>query len=84
MLIDGLHIMLWPRKVEGVLILGISGLPLGSFGTKCHLGVGPVAMHRVYYKGEGGGFPQVWAVVNLMSLSLPVARPNIKNVPTMH
>jgi hypothetical protein len=23
----------------------------------CHLGVGPVARHKVYYKGEGGGFP---------------------------
>jgi hypothetical protein len=24
---------------------------------KCHLHVGPVANHKVYYKGEGGGFP---------------------------
>jgi hypothetical protein len=23
---------------------------------------------RVYYKGEGGGFPQVWAMVNLVCL----------------
>jgi hypothetical protein len=43
----------------GVLTLGISGLPLGSPGTKCHLGASLVAMHKVYYKGEGGGFPQV-------------------------
>jgi len=41
--------------------------------------------HKVYYKREGGGFPQVWAVVsNFVSLSLPVAHPNIKSVPTMH
>jgi len=34
----------------------------GNFGTpktKWHLGVGPVARHRIYYKGKGGGFPQV-------------------------
>jgi len=51
--------------------LAISGLPLGSPGTKNHLDVGPVGSHRIYYKGEGGGFPQVRAVVNLVSLSCP-------------
>jgi hypothetical protein len=30
---------------------------LESPGTKWHLGVGPMAMHIKYYKGEGGGFP---------------------------
>jgi hypothetical protein len=29
--------------------------------------------------GEGGGFPQVRAVVNLVSLELPVACPNTKS-----
>jgi hypothetical protein len=29
-------------------------------------------MHKEYYKGEGGGFPQVRAVVNLMSTCLHV------------
>ncbi len=53
-------------------------------GTKCHLDVGLVKKHRVYYKGEGDGFPQVWAVVNLVSPSLPVARPNTKSVQIMH
>jgi len=33
---------------------------------KSHLDVGPVEKFRVYYKGEGGGFPQVWAVVSLV------------------
>ncbi len=33
--------------------------------------VGLVERHRVYYKGEGGGFPQVWAVVSLVSLNCP-------------
>jgi hypothetical protein len=59
-------------------ILRILGLPLGSPGTKCHLDVGPMANHRVYYKGEGGGFPQVWVVVNFVSLSLPVTHLSTK------
>jgi len=46
-------------KIIGVQTLGISGLPLGSPGTKCHLDAGPMASHRVYYKGEAGDFPQV-------------------------
>jgi len=37
----------------------ILGFPLGSPMTKCHLDVGLVERHKVYYKGEGGGFPQV-------------------------
>jgi hypothetical protein len=64
--------------------MGISGLPLGSLGTKWHLGAGLVARHKVYYKGEGGGFPQIQAVVSLVSPSLPVARPNTKSAPIMH
>jgi hypothetical protein len=31
--------------------LEILGLPLGGFKTKCHLDVGFVAKHRIYYKG---------------------------------
>jgi hypothetical protein len=69
--IQSLHAKLWAPKVTGVLTLAISGLPLGSPGTKCHLDVGLVERHKVYYKGEGGGFPQVWAVVSLVSPSCP-------------
>jgi hypothetical protein len=36
---------------------------------------------RIYYIGEGDGFPRVWAVVSLMSLGLPVACPSIKGAP---
>jgi hypothetical protein len=43
-----------------------------------------MASHRVYYKGEGGGFPQVRVAVSLVSLSLPMARPNTKSALTMH
>jgi hypothetical protein len=49
--------------------LAILGLPLGSLGTKSHLDVGIVGSHKVYYKGEGGGFPQVRAVVRFVSPS---------------
>jgi hypothetical protein len=31
--------------------------------------------------GEGGGFPRVWAVVNLVSPGLLVACPNTKGAP---
>jgi hypothetical protein len=40
--------------------------------------------HKEYYKGEGGGFLQVWAVVSLMSLCLFVILQCTKNVLTMH
>jgi hypothetical protein len=62
----------------------ISGLSLGSSGTKCHLDASPMASHRIYYKGEGGGFPQIWAMVSLMSPNLLMARPNTKGASTMH
>jgi hypothetical protein len=60
------------------------GLQLGSLKTKWHLGVGPMAKHREYYKGESGGFPQIRAVMSLVSLCLLVVRLCTKNVPTMH
>ncbi len=59
--------------------MGISGLPLGSPGTKCHLDVAPVESCKEYYKGEGGGFPQVRAVVSLVSPRSLVAGLNTKN-----
>jgi len=79
-----LHAKLWAPKVAGDLVVGISGLPIGSPRTKWHLGVDLVAMHKIYYKGEGGGFPQVQAVMSLVSLSLPVACLSTKSVSTMH
>ncbi len=70
-LITRLKTKLWAPKVAGVPTLRISRLPFGSLGTKCHLGVGFVTKHKVYYKGEGGGFPQVRAVVSLVSPCCP-------------
>jgi hypothetical protein len=82
--IKGLHAKLWAPKIIGVPTLRISGLPLGSPRTKCHLGVGPMARHKVYYKGEGGGFFRVWAMVSLVSPRPPVAHLNTKSATIMH
>jgi hypothetical protein len=76
--IRGLHRKLCAFKVVGVPTVGISGLPLGSTETKNHLDVAPVVSCKVYYMGEGGGFPRVWAVVSLVSPELPMAYPNTK------
>jgi len=51
---------------------------------KCHLGVAPMVNHIKYYKGESGGFPQVWAMVSFVNPCILVACPCTKSVPTMH
>ncbi len=68
-MIKGLHRKLCALKVVKVRIIGIFGLPLGRPGTKSHLDVAPMESCKVYYKGEGGGFPQVRAVVSLVCSS---------------
>jgi hypothetical protein len=75
--IRGLLAKLWGSKIPGVRFGAISGLPLRSPGKNSHLDVASVESCRVYYKGEGGGFPQVRAV-------LLVARPSTKGAPTLH
>jgi len=65
-------------QVVGIPILEISGLPFESPGTKWHLGDGPMAKQKVYYKGEGGGFAQVQVVVNFMSSCLFMVHPCTK------
>jgi hypothetical protein len=64
--------------------MGISKLPFGSPRMKCHLDVGLMERHKKYYKGEGVRFPQVRAVVSLVSLSLLLVHPSTKNVQIMH
>jgi len=58
----------------------------GVLGEKNHLDVGSVVSHRVYYKGEGGGFPQVQAVVNLVCPCCPwlVLTPKVFQLCTNH
>jgi hypothetical protein len=65
-MIKGLHVKLCAFKVVRIPTVGISGLPNGSPRTKNHLDVAPVERRRVYYKGEGDGFPQVQIVVSLV------------------
>jgi hypothetical protein len=60
------------------------GPNVGSLGTKSHLDVGLVERRKVHYKGEGGGFPQVRAVVSLVNLTLPMVRPSTKSVLARH
>ncbi len=61
--------------------MAVSKLLLGSPETKSHSSVGEVERHREYYMGEGDGFPQVWAVVGLVSPELLVACLNTKGAP---
>ncbi len=61
--------------------MAVSGLLLGSPRTKSHSDVGAVGRHKGEYMGEGGGFPQVWAVVSLVSPKLLVVCPNTKGAP---
>jgi len=43
----------------------------GVPGEKSHLDVDPMERCRIYYKGEGGGFPQVQAMVSLVCPCCP-------------
>jgi hypothetical protein len=65
--IEGLQTKLWASKLVRVPILGILKFLLRSPGIKWHLGVGPMARHIIYYKGEGGGFFQLKVVVNFVN-----------------
>jgi hypothetical protein len=71
-------------EIAKVPTLAITGFPFGSPETKCHLDVGLVERHKVYYKGEGGGFLQVQAVVSFANLSLPMTHLSTKSALTMH
>jgi hypothetical protein len=64
--------------MAGVQVEIVSELLFGSPGTKSHSDVGAMERRREYYMGEGGGFPQVRAVVSLVSPKSPVAYSNTK------
>jgi hypothetical protein len=67
--------------MAGVQTGTVSGLLIKSPRIKSHLDVGAMERCRKYYTGEGGGFPRVRAVVNLVSPELPVVRPSTKGAP---
>jgi len=85
-LIRGSFAKLWGSKVAGVPTGGISGLSFGSLGKKSHLDVASMESCKVYYKGEGGGFPQVQAVVSLVCPCCPwlVLTPRVFQLCTNH
>jgi hypothetical protein len=71
---------LWMPKVPGIQIGTVSGLHLGSPRKKSHLDVASARSCREYYKGEGGGFPRIRAVVSQVSPSRPWLVPTLKKV----
>jgi hypothetical protein len=68
-------------KVPGVQTGTVSRLLLESPGKKCHSDVASTESCKEYYMGEGGGFPQIQAVMSQVSPMLPVACPNTKGAP---
>jgi hypothetical protein len=56
-------------KVPGLQPETVSGLQFESLEKKSHLDVALAKSCKVYYMGEGGGFPRVWAVVSLVCQS---------------
>ncbi len=62
------------------------GTPTWNPGTKSHLDVAPVERHKVYYKEEGDGFPQVGAMASLVNPSCAwlVLAPKVLKLCTNH
>ncbi len=66
--------------------LGNFETPTWESGDKKPFRCGPMKRRKVYYKGEGGDFPQVRAVVSLVSSSCPwlVLTPKVFQLCTNH
>ncbi len=56
----------------------------GVSRKKTHLDAGPMERCKVYYKGEGGGFPPSPGRGESCVSMLPMARPSTKSAQTMH
>jgi hypothetical protein len=56
-LIGGLQRKLWAPQSRGSPKFGNFKTPTWESRNKMPFGCGPRGRHRVYYKGEGGGFP---------------------------
>jgi hypothetical protein len=68
----------------GVPIFGILGLSIGSPGTNDIWMLASWLDTENIIRGEGGGVPKVRAMVNFVSLCLPMVRACTKGVPTTH
>jgi hypothetical protein len=79
--IGGLHTKLCASKVAGVPTMGI-----WESQDKKPFGCDPMESYRIYYNGEGGGFPQVRAMVSLVCLSCMwlVLAPKVFQLCTNH
>jgi len=84
LLIKDLHKKLWASEIMGVTISRISRLSTWESRNKMTFGCKPMVMYIKYYKEEGGGFSQVWVVVNLVSSCRLVICSCTKSVPTTH
>jgi len=73
---------LWTSKVPGLQPGTISGFQLGSPGKKSHLDVASAESYRIYYMGEGDGFPEFgpWWV---LCVKMPVVCPNTQGCSRM-
>jgi hypothetical protein len=76
----------WAPKSQECPLARFQDSHAGVPGEKSHLDVGPVERSRVYYNGEGGSFPQVWAVVSLVCSCCPwlVLTPKVLQLCTNH
>jgi len=86
-LIQGLLAKLLGCKVTKVPVGAISELPLRSPGREKPFGCRPHGqVQSIYYKGEGGGFPQVRAMVSLVCPCYPwlVLAPKVLQLCTNH
>jgi hypothetical protein len=65
---------------------GNFGSPTWESWDKKPFGCGPMEKCIIYYKGEGGGFPQVQGMVNLVCLNCPwfILAPKVPQLCTNH
>jgi hypothetical protein len=78
------YIMNWKRihlVLMAILELTVSNL---SFSLFVAHGASPMAKYKYYYKGEGGGIPQVRAVVSFVNPCLLVTHMCTKSVSITH
>jgi hypothetical protein len=55
--------------------------PTWEYQDKKPFGCAPMESYKVYYMGEGGGFPRIRAMVSLVNLESLVVCPSTKGAP---
>jgi hypothetical protein len=83
--IKGPHTKLWGPKIVKPQLKEFRDSHLGVLGQNAiWIWASWRGTKYTIREGEGAGFPQVRAVMNLVSSSLPVACPSTERAPTMH